>query len=402
MRIHWPNPVAAPRLRRGAPLSIALAVLAVEVYTVVVLALFAAQVDPPTGYRAFVFVEGAEKRAQGLERIAESFAERLAPFDGQYYLDIAARGYRRIAADDPNARSASAGNYAFFPLYPLCLRALGFLERGSRILAMVVIQSLLVAAAAVGVSRLARHLAVPPWPSVLLVLAFPTATFQSVLYSESLFLALTVGAALCALERRVALGAAFGFLAAFCRPQGILVAALWLPSFVRRRSAAAAPLGATRRAILLVPMAAPLVGLAVFAAILALSIGEPLGFVAIQSQWSREFSAGSLFAELLSPFEYAGPPFDLVALALAVALLPYLWRRLPAPLALYGTLSVVLPLATGTVLSFGRFLSVSFPHFLALGALVERRPLLLAIVVGFFVVLRCALAKGLVAWEFVG
>jgi len=55
-----------------------------------------------------------------------------------------------------------------------------------------------------------------------------------------------------------------------------------------------------------------------------------------------------------------------------------------------------------TVLSFGRFLSVSFPHFLALGALVERRPLLLAIVVGVFVVLRCVLAKGLVAWEFVG
>jgi hypothetical protein len=75
---------------------------------------------------------------------------------------------------------------------------------------------------------------------------------------------------------------------------------------------------------------------------------------------------------------------------------------LPAPLALYGTLSVLLPLSTGTALSFGRFLSVSFPHFLCLGALVGRRPIVAAGLVALFVVLQCLLAKGLVAWLFVG
>jgi len=47
---HWPDPVASPRLCRGAPLSIALTVLAVEVYRLVVLALFAAILGEPFGF----------------------------------------------------------------------------------------------------------------------------------------------------------------------------------------------------------------------------------------------------------------------------------------------------------------------------------------------------------------
>ena len=406
MEIPTPSPSETPRSRRRSRWRIVVAVLAWKAYTLLVVAIFFAQVAPPLGYRAFVFLEESETRAERLDEIARSLAERLAPFDGQYYLDIAGRGYRRFAPDDPNARAAPGGNYAFFPLYPALLRALGFLDGRDRIAAMLVLQAIFAAAAALGLAVIAQRLGLPRWSSVLLLFAFPTAVFQSVLYAESLFLALTVGSALCAAQGRWVSGAALGFLAGLCRPQGILVAALWCGPLLGRRAEARSADGTRRfwRDVLRVvlPLAAPLAGLGVFCAVLDASIGEPFGFLTIQSHWSREFSAASLAGEVLSPLEYAGPRFDLVALALAVALLPALWRRLPAPLALYGTLSVALPLATGTALSFGRFLSMSFPHFLVLGMLVGRRPFALAAVIALFVVLQCVLAKGLIGWQFVG
>jgi hypothetical protein len=65
------------------------------------------------------------------------------------------------------------------------------------------------------------------------------------------------------------------------------------------------------------------------------------------------------------------------------------------------------------MLSFGRFVSVSFPHFLVLGAMLQparpRRPNETSrrrgwapVVVGTFVILQCLIAKGFVGWLFVG
>jgi hypothetical protein len=132
------------------------------------------------------------------------------------------------------------------------------------------------------------------------------------------------------------------------------------------------------------------------------AIGTPFGFLGFQSAWSREFSLSHLLEEIASPADYPGPPFDLPALLLGIGLIPCLWRRLPPALALYGTLSVVVPLSTGTALSFGRFLSVSFPHFLCLSSLVERRVATRTLLLAAFILGHCLIAKGLIAWRFVG
>ena len=142
--------------------------------------------------------------------------------------------------------------------------------------------------------------------------------------------------------------------------------------------------------------------MATFSLVLALAIGAPLGFLGIQSHWAREFSPAHLLGEVLSPWTYTGPPMDYVAFILGVGLIPCLWRRLPPALALYGTLSVLVPLSTGTMLSFGRFLSVSFPHFLCLAKCLEGRRVASGLVLACFIVLQCLVARGLVGWYFVG
>jgi hypothetical protein len=130
--------------------------------------------------------------------------------------------------------------------------------------------------------------------------------------------------------------------------------------------------------------------------------GSPLGFVSIQSAWGRTSDRANVLRAFEDVLSYTGPPVDLLAVVLGVGLLPFLWRRMPRSLALYGTGAVLMPLATGSILSFGRFLSVSIPHFLCLASLLHGWPRTAGAVLLLFVGLQVLLAKGLVGWYFVG
>lgn len=362
-------------------------IMAMKAYTLTLLFVFFLQTQVRESYEPFLFLENGQTRDKRLEGIQVSFLERLAPYDGQFYLDIADRGYRVLKKDDPNAANGPGGNYAFFPLYPLIARCVRWAGRPADLAILVLLSTALSSAAAVGVYRIAQEIGVPPWPSVLFLETFPTAVFQSVVYTEALFLFLSVGVAFCAARSSVQTGAILGYLAGLCRPQGVLLGALWAGSSSRRPWKSAL---------------APIIGVATFSAILWAQIGAPLGFLGIQSHWARQFSMGNLVREVTSPWSYKGPPFDFLALLLGVGLVPVLWQKLPRSLALFGTLSVLLPLSTGTMLSFGRFLSVSFPHFLCIAKVLEGRRLANVVLIGAFIVIQCFLAKGLVGWCFVG
>lgn len=130
--------------------------------------------------------------------------------------------------------------------------------------------------------------------------------------------------------------------------------------------------------------------------------GSPTAFLGIQSRWGRSYDAGGVFSAISSAWGYGGPRFDVLGLVFGLGLLPFLWRILPRSLAAYGTATVLLPLSTGSILSMGRFLSMSVPHFLCLAILLGRsRPVTFAVVAAM-IVLQILIAKGLVAWGFVG
>lgn len=378
---------------------VAVCVFAIKVYTLLLLYALSRQVGLREGYEPFLFLGEGQTRIQRLDEIKGSFLERLAPYDGQFYLDIAQRGYRVLKKEDPNAARGPGGNYAFFPLYPLLARCARWAGHPAGFAILLFVNVVLSSIAALCLYLLARSIGVPAWPSVLFLLTFPTAVFQCVLYTESLFLFLSMGVALCATYGFSRRGAWLGYFAGLCRPQGILLAALWPSSLLRRQISPQAKRASLRPFFAAV---APFAGVLTFSAALWLSIGAPLGFLGIQSRWAREFSVSNLLGEVFSPLNYQGPPFDFLALLLGVALIPSLWRHLPRSLALFGTVSVVFPLLTGTMLSFGRFLSVSFPHFLCLAKVFEGWRFARVVLLGCFIVLQCLIAKGLVGWYFVG
>lgn len=135
--------------------------------------------------------------------------------DALWYLRIASQGY---ASDD--------GSGAFFPLYPLLVRAVGGLLGGSWLLAAYLVSNLALIVALVLLHRLtALELSeAAARRAVLLICVLPTGFFLFAPYTESLFLALAIGCLHAARTRRWALAALLGCLAALTRSPGFLLA----------------------------------------------------------------------------------------------------------------------------------------------------------------------------------
>ncbi len=143
--------------------------------------------------------------------LANPFLWAWANFDGEHYLAISQFGYQPLT-------------YFFFPLYPLLIKAFG-----GTALVGVIISNLSLLVALVGLWRLVRfdfgkevaRMAV--W----LVLLFPTSFYFGSVYTESLFLALTVWFFYFLRKRKWLLVVVLGGLASATRLVGAALLAPW-------------------------------------------------------------------------------------------------------------------------------------------------------------------------------
>ena len=298
-----------------------------------------------------------------------------ARWDAMWFLRIAEDGY------DPDSA-------AFFPLFPLLVRAGAWLT-GSPLLTAIVLSLGCLLAALVLLHRLVaidfgRE---PARLCVLLVAVFPGALWFSSAYSESLFLALSVGAVLAARLGRWELAGLAGALAASTRSAGLVLlvplAVLWW--------------GSARRPRDLLGVAAVPLGLVAFCAGLGLAGEDPLAPFAAQETWMRSFAgpfgavppaiadAWSGSREILAGTPSPPGAFDLrwlnvltlAALALVLAAGVGAVRRLPAAYALYAVAALALPLSFPVdghpLMSLPRFAAVLWPLHLWLALWLSRR-----------------------------
>jgi hypothetical protein len=306
-------------------------------------------------------------------------AAPAARWDSVWYLAIAGGGY------DGGAREA------FFPLYPL-LVSIGGVFTGSPLIAGALISTALLGVALVLLHRLvaldfgrdvARN-------AVLVTALFPMSFFFSAVYSESLFLALSVGAVLAARRERWAWAGALGALAASTRSAGVL---LLVPLALLYLYGTARPSLRPRRLrpdvlwLALVPL-----GLVAYCAFLGATGHDTLAPFRAQEVWFRSFAgpfvgawdgvhAGvqgmrQLLSGSRSPVYFpqaGGDPFvaarhNVELLTWLVLLVPALLgvlRRLPAAYGAYVVAAVALPLsypvAPQPLMSLPRFIAVLFP-----------------------------------------
>jgi Mannosyltransferase (PIG-V) len=289
-----------------------------------------------------------------------------ARWDSAFFLRIAEHGYDTTSA-------------AFGPLYPALVWLGGGALDGHYVVAGVAISL----AATLGAFLLLhaaaeRRLGADGARRTVLYLAlFPMALFLQAVYSESLFLALSLAAfALAERHRWTAAGLVTG-LAILTRLAGVaLVPALVILAW-RRRDRVSALAG--------IAVAVPVAAL--YPLLLWRQLGDPWAFAHAQDRWHRHFSP---LGGIWQAFVHWVPPGaghahalavnveDLAFLFLFVALTAVAWRRFGAAYGVFATISLVIPLSFPSsrwpLLSLPRFGLVVFPLFLALAAVTAGRP----------------------------
>jgi mannosyltransferase PIG-V len=429
------------------------------------------------GSRALVWVTGAATLAvfghsvrkafdppalrPGLGWLGNLLAAPTARWDSEWYLLIARHGYR------PDLGALTAPRAAFFPLYPLGLSGISRLGVAP-VLAGVLLSTVAFALALYGIHRLtalefarsavaragaprAREVA---RLAVLLTAFAPMALFFSAVYSEALFLALSVGVFWSARHGRWATVALLGALASATRSTGLMLLApaliLYLygpredrPPDRPEARAPGAPAGlAARAACALTPRYRPRrdllwlalvpAGFAAYAGYLALAGGDPLAPFHAQSAWGKQFAGpfGAVWDGAKAGFEglrqllslqtrhvyftaAGGSPIvaaehNLLALgflAAALVALVGVLRALPLAYGVYVIAALAMPLsyrpAAEPLMSLPRYLLVLFPLTMWLAGWLAARPRTVVPALGLSALLMAFFAAQFAAWHWV-
>jgi hypothetical protein len=293
----------------------------------------------------------------------------LTSWDGKWYLEIILRGYPRHVPPDITYDMVEA-RAAFFPLYPLSVRALDVIVPGGQVTAALLLNFLLGAAFLFLAGLIAREvfdLEVAERSMILLAL-FPGSFVLSFAYSEALLLCLAAGCLLSLLRRQWVLAGVLAALGTATRPNGLaLVAACAVAAFIavkQRREWTALV------AVLLAP-----IGFIAFQWWVGWHAGEPGVWFRVQTEAWGEGASFGLTAITNTVDAFAHPltsPTDTITAASVVTMVVLLWfayrERLPWPMVAYTAGVLLLMLLPSTVTARPRFLYTAFPLFISAAA----------------------------------
>ena len=275
----------------------------------------------------------------------------LTSWDGWYYLGIVRDGYHTVPV------SGAYRDVAFLPLFPALVWVLSlpwptFAGLVSVLVANVASLISLGLLRRLGEPYLGRRRASI---AAALMAIYPFASAYAMAYTESLFLALSIGAFLAAEKDRRLVAGLLLALASLSRFQGIVLILPLAIVLLRHDSWKARPSLAW---LLLGPAAA----LGFFAYVGAIT-GSTTAYLDAQQAWGRlgvgGSSPGSTIAAAISPYQIA----LLVTLSAAVFLLVFARRdRIRIEYVLIPVLYIVAEMASGSLEAVGRVTMLAFPY----------------------------------------
>ncbi|MBB3228850.1 hypothetical protein FHW69_003495 [Luteibacter sp. Sphag1AF] len=298
--------------------------------------------------------------SDGLRRLSQAN-------DAAWYFGIAKDGYEQRAFD-----TSKQANWAFFPLHPLLWRAAAT-ATGEWFWSGVILANLLAFAGLSMLWQLALKLtqsAKVADDAVLFASFWPSSYFMMLPHTESLFFALVTLSFLAVYIQRWWLAGLAGMLAGATRFNGLFLAPAlfvkWMKSERRFRDLMTlAPIG---------------LGIAAFMFYLWTITGNPLAFKDIQVAWMRELKAPwvalldytSRPSHIIVPWNPKLLHFPITVLGIVSAVT--CWKRGWRGLAVFTALTLLAPLATGTLISITRYLGVAPGVYMALAVWSEKHP----------------------------
>lgn len=298
-----------------------------------------------------------------------------------------ARRYQEIARDGYQNASSFAGITNFYPLYPLLMRAiavpfsvlipfpLAVTISGVSLSAFAFLWSIVLLLRLFR-ERTDEHTAVR---AAIYMLVFPTAFFFLTVYTESLYLLLSIAMFSFIKRSRWILAGFVGGLASLTRPIGVMLLIPFLISFLsgerRHRSAAVVSVALFLCLYALLPI------------FMWIKFNDPWRYMTGVSAWglyppfSAHFVGENLRSEAQQLFSFlrTGPAGvyiliqHIASVLLGMAAAVWCWRRRLVAWSLYCAIGVLLPIATGDLFGEARYVLILFPVFLML-AREGRRP----------------------------
>lgn len=323
------------------------------------------------------------------------FLDMWIRWDSQWFLAIAKDGYWLRPDGLPMSQ-------AFFPLYPLLMRALAAatglsLEVAGLLLANAAFLAGLAAFYRLAADRWGREAAVRAGTYLVL---FPAGFYFSALYTEGLYFAFVAGAFLSASRARWREAGLCGMGAALTRNGGAVLLVVLLWAYLAQRGFS---LRRVRPDVAWLGLVGA--GLGLYMAYLAATTGNPLAYVDAEHRWGRALHPpwAGVSQAVMNIIEEPPPPggrpevfrpayrppfrrlystLDLGAAALFGFLLLYGLRRrwLPGEQALFLAAGLLLPLSAPAlqsmtpIPSMWRYVAVLFPGFTVLALWAGERP----------------------------
>ena len=297
---------------------------------------------------------------QWLPQSSNSFLDLHARWDSWFYIDIAENGY--------SCPSGTLCNSVFFPLYPFLIKVLNSVFKINYYLSGFLISNLALFGAIIVFYKLLLLKYSPQiaQKAVWFLLIFPTSFFFTAIYTESLFLFLSLLCFYFTFKQKWKMAGLIGLLASFTRVTGFLLFIPMLWEFFkkeRKLSLQISWLGLT----LLGPIA--------FFAYHWKKFGDFFLFFKVEKLWGR-----SLFSFNLDHFEFLTNPavvnsfLDLFILIVFLISIIFVWKKTRKSYAIYMALTLAVPLSTGTLMSINRYVLVLFPFYILMAVWSEKHP----------------------------
>lgn len=304
-----------------------------------------------------------------------SLASAFSTWDAQHYLYLSETGYHPGEMSD-----------AFFPLFPFLIHVFTPIFRSSLVAGLVVANAASLAGLYVLFRLVAQlHGRSAARGTLLLYLAFPTAFFFSMIYTESLYLLLTASFFYLLFNRRLGWAAVPAAILPLARPEGALIVVPFAVYYgvevlgLGRRPTSEAL--ARLRLGQLCLLGSPLLGAAAYLTVMKIATGNALEML----QAMKVYVSAHSITYILHPVELAralgewplaihgftNSAIDRVVFLAFVLLLAPLFRRVHPALACYALVVGCLNVVSGTFMSYTRYVLMAYPAFMAAALLLE-------------------------------
>ncbi len=281
-----------------------------------------------------------------------------AHWDSFWYLDIAENGYLFKGAEQ-------LSNIVFFPLYPLLIRMTSLLIGGNFILSGWILSIIFLLLALIYFSKLVRefHSEINPQLPLLFLLIFPTAFFLNAIYTESLFLFLSIASFYYAFRKNFLRAGVLGLIASLTRVTGVL---LFIPLIWEYFKSYRFHQLFNKKflSIFLIPL-----GTFSFFLFHYFKFGDFFLFLKVESWWGRAFNINQDHFLVLTHPAAVNLLIDIMFVIFSIVATYFVFKKLRTSYGLYMAATLLVALSTGTLMSIGRYILVLFPIYILIASI---------------------------------